>query len=647
MSVIRSFQLGQMTLNEARLALGLEPDPILGNQRIFDLLPPPLYDEKELEVEEYLSQFDDFDDTIRRMEDDVIPLFEEEWIRFIRTLRLSLLSSLSQKSWSQKALSPDAKKKLRKRLRDKVRRETKTLSDLIASHVKRLHDPLATYVNNELARRTGKVPINNRFDDWYIRIAEEHAKSIMDRYLRKIDQLLSNVDLLNDEQANQVLDEFWKSVEQRARMISTDITVSAANALLVHQFRQYGIEEKMWKAERTACPFCQALHGHITGLDESFIQKGDALEVEGKKPLLMVKDLLWPPVHPNCQCSVIPVIRNQPVRIPVKPQAQLNRPLANHWRRPQYDPVLVRNYQKKVRTLLQKEPMDVDTILQIGNILHDEIERRYEKIYRDYQQTVDELNTYMGRKLTEEEERKKNELMITLFRQERRKEERLRDIRLRVLSQFQDFGYHTGDKRLSVFPVSGDDQEKKQFERFFAKQVAPYLPRSILQKISEQPMVVQFQKKGRASYSSHGVGTMTIKPNYDDPITAVSVFHETMHRIEHLHEPSRELEQQYFYKVVESNGSYEIRSLSEVMVKHYGFPDSEAIHRIYGNQEAIYGGFGHFYNNVYYKDYFYELLSVGSEVLFGGNAIPTNSRKDMEKDPEYIMFLLGWWASIK
>lgn len=645
MSIIEAFRLGKITLNEARKAFGLEPDVIWGNQHLFELLPP-IYVEKELEIDEYLSQFDDFDQHIHTLQQEVEPLFEEEWIRFIRNLRINLLSSIHQK-----ALNKAAKKKLKKRLQDKVRRETKTLTDLLASHIKRLHDPMFPFITDFFSRLTRKLPRQGSFEETYMQMAKEEAERVMSRYMNQINDLIADAE--EESEVLEKVDAFWKTVEKRARMVSQTQTVRLANQILLIHYKKYGFTEKVWKAEKDACPYCKELNGQIIHIDDPFFSEDQLLQPNGMKPMAINATLHHPPLHPNCRCTVLPVMMGREAPLPNKPQDLWNKPISNTWRKPLPNR-RIRNYRQLVKRLLAQENKTVDTLQEIGALLQNEIERRYEKIYQEYEETLKQVNAYLSKgELTEEEEIKKNELLIKLFRQERRKEERLKEIRLRVLSQFQEFGYRPGDQRLKVFHFGEIGKEYKEFELYFAKHIAPYFPRSILKKISEKPISVFFDDNDlmRAQYVPNGNGTLYIHRDYHKPKYQTDLFHELMHRVEHFDRESRSLERQYYLqRVMERDPLQKPRPLSEIMVEKYRYSPNKELREEFDQQMALDAGFNFYYNNVFYpvdEIGFYEILSVGSEVLFGANGLPPVQRRLIEGDVDYINFLLGWWVSTK
>lgn len=81
--------------------------------------------------------------------------------------------------------------------------------------------------------------------------------------------------------------------EARSQAIARTETAFADVGGNMEAYRTSGqVESKQWLASAGCCDDCQALDGMVVGLDESFPNGGDA----------------GPPLHPNCECDVLPVL---------------------------------------------------------------------------------------------------------------------------------------------------------------------------------------------------------------------------------------------------------------------------------------------------------------------------------------------------
>jgi len=61
--------------------------------------------------------------------------------------------------------------------------------------------------------------------------------------------------------------------------------------------------------ERT-CEFCDALDGKVMSLGDNFLDKGDTMTGrDGGQMTADYEHIQYPPAHPDCRCTIIPVIK--------------------------------------------------------------------------------------------------------------------------------------------------------------------------------------------------------------------------------------------------------------------------------------------------------------------------------------------------
>lgn len=94
--------------------------------------------------------------------------------------------------------------------------------------------------------------------------------------------------------------------ESRAAKVAANETLRAANAVALQQFRDAGVERKVWAASGNACPFCASLDGATVEVDRPFVEAGDSLNPQGAEtPMTFTSSLGHPPIHQGCDCSVV------------------------------------------------------------------------------------------------------------------------------------------------------------------------------------------------------------------------------------------------------------------------------------------------------------------------------------------------------
>ena len=101
----------------------------------------------------------------------------------------------------------------------------------------------------------------------------------------------------------------------RAQMIARTETIRSSNAGAVMSYQQAGIEYKQWYTAQDGqvCGFCQEMHNKIVGVSDNYWAMGDTMTVDvpDAKPISMAltyEDVGAPPLHPNCRCTILPVV---------------------------------------------------------------------------------------------------------------------------------------------------------------------------------------------------------------------------------------------------------------------------------------------------------------------------------------------------
>ena len=108
-----------------------------------------------------------------------------------------------------------------------------------------------------------------------------------------------------------------KKENYRATRIARSEAIRASNyGSLAGYIQSDVVGGKQWytaRGERT-CAYCSSLHGKVIGVDEKFLSHGDTLRVadaDGVVSSMRIdyEDIVAPPLHPNCRCTLIPLPR--------------------------------------------------------------------------------------------------------------------------------------------------------------------------------------------------------------------------------------------------------------------------------------------------------------------------------------------------
>lgn len=98
------------------------------------------------------------------------------------------------------------------------------------------------------------------------------------------------------------------------RIVRTEV-IRASNYGAEAGYIQSGVVQyKEWltaKDERL-CPYCSSMNGFRMFLGENFVNNGDLLEdgpASGRGMTVTYGDIKTPPLHPNCRCTLVPVVK--------------------------------------------------------------------------------------------------------------------------------------------------------------------------------------------------------------------------------------------------------------------------------------------------------------------------------------------------
>lgn len=98
----------------------------------------------------------------------------------------------------------------------------------------------------------------------------------------------------------------------RARMIARTASKRAEQFGLVEAIREAEVEEIVWVTESGACEFCRALEGTVVKTGNAFVRMNRIVHGDDGGELKNEYDTLrFPPLHPNCRCSVQPFVRRR------------------------------------------------------------------------------------------------------------------------------------------------------------------------------------------------------------------------------------------------------------------------------------------------------------------------------------------------
>jgi len=113
------------------------------------------------------------------------------------------------------------------------------------------------------------------------------------------------------ELTSKVNDIFDFAKKYRAERIARSEVVRASNAGAENAYLQSGVvSEKEWivSIDERTCPYCEPMQGRKVGVGMVFYQQGEILPSDQGDLRLDYEDIFHPPLHPNCRCTIAPVL---------------------------------------------------------------------------------------------------------------------------------------------------------------------------------------------------------------------------------------------------------------------------------------------------------------------------------------------------
>lgn len=117
------------------------------------------------------------------------------------------------------------------------------------------------------------------------------------------------------EIAKELLAEGIAQNEARARMLAHTGAIWAYGEGAVQRYKNEGVAVVEWLTadDDLRCPFCAEMNGKRVETSEPFFSSGDTLSLPDVGTLKIPSgargfDVRHPPLHPNCRCTIIPIV---------------------------------------------------------------------------------------------------------------------------------------------------------------------------------------------------------------------------------------------------------------------------------------------------------------------------------------------------
>lgn len=101
-------------------------------------------------------------------------------------------------------------------------------------------------------------------------------------------------------------------VKNKGEQVARTEVIRATNFAIEEAYRQSGIvigKEWLTAMDERVCPFCDEMDGKIIDVSEEYFEQGQSMTVGGRTLDFSYEDVGYPPLHPGCRCTLIPVIK--------------------------------------------------------------------------------------------------------------------------------------------------------------------------------------------------------------------------------------------------------------------------------------------------------------------------------------------------
>lgn len=317
--IMKDFQLWTITINEYRQLMWYETinwyDTL--NQQTQDVIPV-------VESEETKNLVGDIIHKIKK---------KTPWTKEFMNAR----DSYWQKEREQKILRTDKYEaeyiKATKQIREMQQKdvlENRTKSNKVAKRwnstkyltmwLSLLSWPTKEMMRNEMTQAVNMIWISTAFQIW---------SSKLDRYIRRnITKFAKEVDMTTKQAMFDIIDQWnnqWLDTTTiaeeirfkfqqfnlfRAKMIArTEITRASNEASQIAR-EENGIEkkERFTAMDERLCEFCNSMNWKVVWIKQSYWDKWDTITVWDNSMKLDYETTEHPPLHPNCRCTLLPVI---------------------------------------------------------------------------------------------------------------------------------------------------------------------------------------------------------------------------------------------------------------------------------------------------------------------------------------------------
>lgn len=303
--ILEAWNDNTITLNEARIGLGLAPDLFYGHQYKFEL-----FGDLQVEPAEVIErELDEYAEKLVAAQDEQFDAFASMLERSFEDLKRKVVHSTYQgKKSVNSADADDILDDILKQIEDHQDEFAKQYQSHVIEAFEKSGRVAADYVRGEFNTQTleAKAEIKNLTSQY----VERQMKRVHEDVSKILDQAIEE-DWKRTKLRDEIRAQFNNYIKQLPRAVKTESTrISNSAAKIAYVIN--GVKEIKWHAEPGACEHCKKLSKRIIKPNQAFYNEGQQVataDEEGKVSVMNINygDVKYPPLHPNCRCSLVPV----------------------------------------------------------------------------------------------------------------------------------------------------------------------------------------------------------------------------------------------------------------------------------------------------------------------------------------------------
>lgn len=167
----------------------------------------------------------------------------------------------------------------------------------------------ASYLNLTVGDITESRDVADAISKLSIKLAKDVDETTRTNILRTLEQGFAAGESVTSI-TSRVQAVFEQASSVRAEMIARSESIRASNYAAEEVYKQSGIAYKEWitASDERTCPYCASMDGKRLQVGKPFWKVGQTLTVDDEDLNFNFLDVDGPPLHPNCRCTLGPVI---------------------------------------------------------------------------------------------------------------------------------------------------------------------------------------------------------------------------------------------------------------------------------------------------------------------------------------------------